>query len=271
MRKATRTRTRTRARRVYRARSKPAVKAKRKGLRKFVKKVIRSQLEVKETVFTVYNDVNVDGAINGPDLRSLALPLTRGTGPGEYIGESVRLKSHVLHLHLRCSPDLTDTNDANSLYIRVMIFTPKAHRNFNGMTASELTDVANSLIRINGAPLAYDGTHYRKILPFNKEDHILHYLRDFRVSQDEIAIDAVGNLLEGAGVNSLASRPWFKYLRIPLKCLGKELAFNGSPVYPTNYNPMVAIGFVNTNNALNPDTATRVNVIGHMVARWTDA
>lgn len=243
---------------------KPAVK-----LAPVMKKLINMQLQRRQETHdnsrTIFSDVNYNGAINGTDLHCLAPSFARGTDPSQYIGDQLRLKSMVAHLHLRCSPDITSANDDQTLYIRVVVFSCKEFRNNNDIVAADRTYMADNLLKIAGVELGYDGTTYRKVIPYNTQKYTIHYSRDIPVVMDKN--HHVGT---GTSLNVVTSRPWMRYLKIPLKVNNKVLTFDNTNEYPNNYAPHIAIGFVNARIGAQPDLSTRVNATCHVFYRWTE-
>lgn len=237
-------------------------------MKTLIDRQINKHQEKHEYIWTIFNNVNMDGVITSGDIYSCAPQIGQGPNTSQYLGDECRLTYGALRLFLRCSPDLTTTNDDQAFTIRVMVFSPKKHPNAADFTTTDKVNLAGKLLKMSDDELSYDGTFFRHICAVNRTEVTLHYMRNIKVVMNKTYF--YNTVVEPYGIDNVTAKPWTKELTIPLKVKDKRLTFySAGAAYPQNFNPCIAIGFVNSRVGAQPDTNTRVNASCYAHYKWS--
>lgn len=239
-------------------------------VRKLVDRRINKSQETNHRQWPNIYNVNVDGAISGPDIYPLisGLNIPHGVESDERSGDKVKLVSFKLHIWLRSAANLSEA-DANTFVARLMVFTPKRY-NYDELTTAAKADVAAKLLNSpsGDADIDFNGHFSGLHFPINSRKVTRHYDKTFTRIGPVTYNSYDGSPGNGYAAHSHDTPVWFRRVTIALKVKNKILKFPEGSDYPANFNPCLALGFVNTNLGLNPDTSTRINISCQTEAKW---
>lgn len=235
-------------------------------MKKLINQQILKRAESHSQRWNIFNQKSFDSTIGADDIYTLAPALAVGSNPYQRLGDEVRMKSLYLKLHLYVQPSsFTHDSANNSLWIRIMVFYPKDYPNFNDMNATDKSNCVSKLLKVGDFEGNYNGTFDRQSMPINR--HLIRpiYTKDIKVVQP--IIERNGSEL-GDWIHSF--KPWFMNLTIPIKCRGKKLSFQSgtSAVYPENFNPMIAIGYMSAASPQTSDSTLRVTATAYTYATF---
>lgn len=203
-------------------------------------------------IITIWDEAtSLNGAANANTYQ-----IAQNTSPTGRIGDEVQLTTGYIYVCLRAfAPEnLVGQYGKLDMWVVVYFFTPRQHKEVATYDWSARTVTADNFLKYNGVSEKFVGTHINGFLKSTNSDHvILHKKYMFRV-QNEIG-----------GRSS-----WFHNFKIPLK--PKKLMFKENSVAntPTNYNPCIAIGYINVNEQENLPTvnATRLTASVYTKMYW---
>lgn len=169
------------------------------------------------------------------------------------VGAQIRVTSIEVEGVITMVPNSTYPNAGTQLG-RLIAFSSKSVREYDliSSNATLQTALANALLK-NGADIDdYDGSVLHHFLPINSKDMTTHLDRKFKMNkrpQIEVGTTSTGSLH--------ASIIPFKFR---LKCKNKVLKYtdNASEI-PSNYAPMIALGWCDPVNASTGQPSTAVS------------
>lgn len=246
--------------RAKRARSAPlrsrGKKARRstsvKGIKALVKKTLYSIAETK--LSSVQNPAqpycdNFNASISSAaEFYQILPPVGRGTGENMRVGDSITPTK--LRVTVTLALDGTYDSSAN-LMARLFIVGDRENPSVNNGNASD----PRTLLDAGGAPKAFQGYPTDLTVPVDSETWITH-------------VDKIVSLAKGAGTMPNFANSYVgtqtcvpinqaKVFTFDIKPPKHLLYTQGTDNYPTNWNPVLAIGYVQPDGVSAPDYTTR--------------
>lgn len=244
-------------RRGYGRKKSPVTKAIRKvrnaSFKKKVLSVIRSQAETKSAYLEVgWSDFN--SAISNPGDAMRILPyISQGTGDNARIGDQIRCTKIKLSGILQMIPQTnTNTYDNRKIAVRMMIVTPKSFPNWDQAGFNTATWMPY-LLKKGGTTSAFNGTVHDIYAPVNTDAITCHYNKVIYLNQSAIFQSTA------SGVASVDQSNLVRFWRHTLKIKNKLLKYDAnvnSGLTPSNYGPVLVLGYALVDPSAAPDTLT---------------
>lgn len=233
-----------------------------KNFKKKVLSVVRAQVETKQAFgnlpFTAFNSgINASG-----DLQWCLPNISQGTAENARVGDQIR----ALKLNIRGAIVSNLTYQAYSdcrIAIRMMIVSPKAYPTLASAQANATTWLA-TLLRKGGTTSNFTGAMEDLWAPINTEAITKYYDKVFYVNSPYMAT-AVG---EQPTYNSV------KFFNINMKLRNKLLKYDssvGSGITPTNYGPILLLGYAHLDGSSGDTLTTQVGLSFDTIFDYEDA
>lgn len=238
--------------RKYRRRRNPRKKAPAKlstPMIKAVQKLIHKDVETK-MAYHALTTTSYNSAIDANTDTSKCIPaIAQGTGDNSRIGDQIRAQSCVIKGAIVYNPSTGQYGTyANSrLGVRLMVVQPKQYANIDNVQNNASTWLTY-LLKKGGSPVGFNGNLSDLWAPINSDAITKYYDKVFYLDAPYQAT-AVGSTTMGRST---------KIFKIPLKLRNKLIKYDNSVSsgqYPTNYAPVVVLGYVHMDGS-SPDTLT---------------
>lgn len=169
-------------------------------------------------------------------------------------GNEITLRSFRIEFNVR-------TQLEGPQYYRIIIATSKKYKDQDILAydAARGNELCNTLLRVNGSAVDFNGTMTRLYDPVSRENFTVHYDRVFKIN----------NPGQVVGQGGYTVPVYTRQHVINLKCKGKKLRYSvNSDLVPNNWAPCL---FVGTANPFDPTgTSTRsIDVYGQTKMRFT--
>lgn len=233
-----------------------ARKAVRKGRKsnfvKAVKKVISEQTETKHAHITTGNNLVFfnSGITSSGDMLQIVPNIAQGTADNQRIGDQIRGQKLTINGYVRLGLNSENIEDRSSTNIicRMMIVSLKSRNGY-------YQDAANSaflslLLKKGGTTSAFNGNLGDINAEINREVFTVHADKKFYLTQNLIAQSGTA----GLSTVSLDTRGIIKFFKInvPCKKLMRYDSGLASGLQPTNFAPMLLLGYA-TLDGSSPD------------------
>lgn len=134
-------------------------------------------------------------------------------------------------------------------YYRIIVATSRQYKN-QDVLATDVTrgnELCNSLLRVNGSAVDFNGTMTRLYDKVNRENFIVHYDKVFKIN----------NPAQVVGAGGYTVPIYVKQHVIYLKCKGRKLRYSvASDVNPNNWSPCLFVGTADPFNPTSNSTRT---------------
>ena len=216
-------------------------------LYKAINKMSETKQATTELAYTQFNS-----AISSASEYYGVLPgIGAGVGPNQRIGDQIRPKRIVIRGYLNFVTDAPSYNGAVMLISRLFCFQPKTVRN-NTLVSS---NVSANLLTNGGNPQAFTGALLDIMRPTNNEEFTFFAQRKHTFLKPW---GLTNQLITNVNVDMTSvdkSLVYFFTITLTQKHIPAVLKYaSDSQTYPTNFAPLLALGYANSTNAL-PDTA----------------
>lgn len=231
--------------RVYR---KPKKVIKSKRLAKTIQKVINKNAETKlANINTGASLVLFNSGINTTaDMRQIVPNVTRGTADNERIGDQVTGQKLQIRGYLRAQINtVASTTGLPQIIARLMVVSLKTKSNYTEVVSSSAP--LNALLKRGGTTTNFAGFLNDIYADINTELWTKHYDKRFYLSQDY--------LVTGSGAVDISKG--LKFFKINVKCK-KLIKYDdsiSSSLLPTNFSPILILGYAFADGTP-PDTTT---------------
>lgn len=223
------------------------------AFKKKVLKVLNSQSETKMAYHEkTWTDFNSSIAVPGDAMRIVPF-VNEGTGEASRVGNRTRLKSLTLRGILQMIPQTNvNTYDNRKIAVRMMIVTPKSFPNWDQAGNNTATWMPY-LLKKGATTTSFTGDVNDIYAPINSDAFITHYNKVFFLNQSGIfQTTAVGV----ASVDqSNLTRFWRKTFTFKNKLLKYDDTI-GLGQTPSNWGPVLILGYALTDPSASPDTLT---------------
>lgn len=225
-------------------------------LKKAVAQILSAKVETKEAYHNSGNTLTFfNSGINAiGDMMQIVPSITTGTGDNTRNGSQLLAKSLNIRGYIKLQPgDTLDQTTLPSVVARLMVVTYKPRPSYIEATAS--ASGLNGLLRKGGTISAFTGLLSDIHAPINTDLWTVHADKRFYLNQ---------SFLNGLGAavpsNSVAQdiRNTVKFFNINVKCRNRVLKYDatsGSDLYPTNFGPMLLLGYSYLDGS-SPDTVS---------------
>lgn len=238
---------------------------KSKAFTKAVQKIIHKNVESKQAFHSLATTSYNSGINATGDAPRVVPTILQGTAEDNRIGEQITAQSLKVKGAIVYNPSTGQYGTyANSrIAVRLMIVQPRQYSNLDDVQANIAT-WCNTLLKKGSNSVAFTGILSDLWAPINSDAIIKYYDRLFYMSAP-YQQTAVGSTLMG---NST------KFFNISLKLRNKILKYNSlvaSGQQPTNYAPVVLLGYAHLDGS-SPDTlSTAVQMTYDTMLTFEDA
>lgn len=227
-------------------------KMRKTNFKKKVLSVIRSQNETKQA-YMEKNWTDFNSAIASPGDAMRIIPfIDNGAADYQRIGDQIRLQKLTLRGILQLIPQTnTNTYDNRKIAVRVMIVTPKSFPNTDSALNSQTW--FNYLLKKGGTQTGFNGSVHELFTPINTDAVTCHYNKVFFLNQSAIFQSTA------SGVASVDQSGMTKFFSKTFTFKNKLLKYDpnvGNGQTPTNYGPVLVLGYALTDPSAAPDTLT---------------
>lgn len=233
-----------------------------KAFKQAVQAVVSKNAETK-SAFNQQYSINFNSGINsGGDALQLLPNITNGTGDNARIGDQIR--GQVLRCKGFIASNLTYQSYSNCrLGVRVMVVQPKMYSDLTAITNNASTWMA-TLLKKGGTTTGFTGIVPDLMADINTDAITKYYDKVFYVNTPYVAT-SVGDL---ATYNSI------KFFKFNLKLRNKLLKYDSSissGLTPTNYNPVLLLGYVHLDGSSADTLTTQVTLSCDSYLDYEDA
>lgn len=230
-----------------------------------VKQIVSSLTETKQAFYTTGDaPVKFNSGIDSlGDMRDVLPQITQSTADNGRIGDQIRAKSLNIKgfIKLDIAPTIGTTGMPN-VVVRMLVVSLKSKTNFTEATSS--VTPLGSLIKKGGTTTTFSGVLRDVNAPINTDMWTVHSDKKYYLKQDYV------NGSQGPMDVSNTVR----FFNIRLKCKNKLLKYDSSissALLPTNYGPMILLGY-SFLDGTTPDTVnTRVGLQYDTILNYEDA
>lgn len=222
-------------------------KTDEKTFKKKVQAIINKNVEDKQA-YKNFSDINYNSGISSSaDLNFLIPNIANGNTDSSRIGDQIHAKKLVIQGHMISNLTLSSYSDCR-IGVRMMIVQPKSYIGYDAINSSASTWLAY-LLKKGATTTAFTGSVSDFYAPINRDSITVYADKHFYVNAPYVP---------GSVTNDLSTRNSTKFFKISLKVKNKLLKYdtaNNSGLTPTNYNPVLILGYCHLDNST-PDTIT---------------
>jgi len=237
--------------------SKKTAPKKTQNFEKKVLQVIHKQQEDKEAYLLTNESslISFNSGINSAgDCLQLIPPMTNGTGNYQRIGDKVQLKSHVIKGYYRIVPNLAaGSYKFGNVMVRMLVVSLKSASNYDMITSDPtLTSKLAGLLQKGGTTVGFTGQISDVMAPINRDLFTVHYDKVHNIKQDYV-VTATGGITQDT----------LRMFNINLKVKSKVLKYSddmSSGLLPTNYSPILLVGYSFADGSLPDTTSTNLQL-----------
>jgi len=249
-----------------------------KRFTKAVQRVIHKNVETKQAFNTTGDSLIMcnSGITAASDIFQILPNIYNGTGDNARIGDEIRGQKISVKGYLQLNVDTSLSQVNKRIAVRIMVVSTKrfsatndAYNNFAGWY--------QSLLKKGGTQVAFSGTISDLMAPINTDEITKHYDKTFYMSQSNIfsytapgtASVAVVGLEEATDIRST-----IKMFRFHIKCRNKLLRYDATHAggtQPTNYGPMLLVGYTHLDGSAADVLQTNVGLHFDSVFDYEDA
>lgn len=236
-----------------------------KNLVKVVQKIIHKNVETKQG-YHERATASYNSGINAVGDATRVLPnIGRGTSDNERIGDQITTRSLSIKGAIVYNPSTGQYGTFGNarIAVRLMVVQPRQYSNLDDVQNNAPTWTA-SLLKKGGSTSAFNGNLGDLWAPINTDQVIKYYDRIIYMDAPYQAT-AVGSTLMGKST---------KLFSINMKLKNKILKYDSSVsggVQPTNYAPVVLLGYAHMDGSA-PDTlTTAVQLTYDTIMNYEDA
>lgn len=217
---------------------------------KVIQRVINKNVETKQA-FTLMAPTSFNAGISGTgDVLALIPGISNGSFDNQRIGDQIQAKSMKIQGAVVWNPSAAIFGSYNSarIAVRIMIVQPKAYNNQSDVTSFSSTWMP-TLLKRGGTTVAFTGTLNDLWTPINTDAITKYYDRIYYLN---------GYYNTGpSNVQLIGSTRQFT-ARLKFRGAGKRFRYDAnfsSGILPTNFAPVMIIGYANMNGT-GPDTVS---------------
>lgn len=234
---------------------------RRQSLVKTIQKVINKNAENKLSFGSLQNSYYNSGINSAADCVSVITNIAIGTADNQRIGDQVRMQSHNLRGCIQLASPASNIANVR-IAVRLMVVQPKQYNNqAEAITAGAVW--TSYLLKKGGATSAFTGTLNDLWAPINTDAITKYYDKVFYLNT---AYQATA-----VGLSTLPAS--IRFFKIPLSRKNKLLKYDAnidSGLTPTNYAPIILLGYTKLDGSAPDTVATIVSLSFDSVLQYQD-
>lgn len=266
--------------RKYARRPRKGAKKGSTGLRRVIRKVMKSTAEHKHQILTINPYIVIGNGATGVNLNNTNLipSLSQGTGQGNRVGNRIKVTSMNFRGFIYLNPAYGSSLNRQlaPVWVKFFLLESKQYKgnstNLNANDQTVLFDAGN----VDGT---FQGTMADMILPLNTDRFIIHATKMWKLnpSLSQVSGQTAGTIplstfpAQGNGTSATNQASSQHYFNFNLKNMAKNFQYDQNSQYPTNHNLILvyqavyADGTQVTNNVEQPALIT-----GLVEMKYTD-
>jgi len=239
---------------------------------KAVRKIIDSNQETKQAFHTtgpslvLYNS----GIDSSGDMSQILPAISQGLDANNRIGEQIRAKSLNVKGYIRLNVnDVAESTKLTNVIVRMMVVSLKVRSAFPDAQGS--TAQLQSLLKKGGTTTGFSGVLSDIYAPINTDLWTVHHDKKFYLSQSYVNV--TGASPPTATIAQDISKT-VKFFNFNVKCKNKVLKYDedtASNIYPTNFAPMILLGYSYLDGSSPDVLLTNVGLSYDSVLNYEDA
>jgi len=241
-----------------------------KKFTKMVQKIIHKDVETKSAYYNLAQStpVNFNSGINSTgDVGQVIPSIGDGTSDASRIGDEIRAMKLTIRGHCLMNAVSTVNDYANRRIIcRLMVVQPRRYNAFSDIQNNATTWLPY-LLKKGSTQVGFTGILSDVYAPINADEIITYYDKTFTFNQSGLyQLSAVGL----ATVNL----PDAKIFKIDIKLRNKLLRYDAgvdSNNLPTNFNPVVLLGYAHLDGSAPDTVGTQISMLYDSVLMYEDA
>jgi len=239
---------------------------------KAVQKIISSNQETKQAFHTtgpslVYYNSGIDSS---GDMTQILPAISQGLDANNRIGEQIRAKSLNVKGYIRLNVnDVAESTKLTNVIVRMMVVSLKVRSSFPDAQGS--TAQLQSLLKKGGTTTGFSGVLSDIYAPINTDLWTVHHDKKFYLSQS--FVNSIGASPPSTTVTHDISKT-VKFFNFNVKCKNKVLKYDedtASNIYPTNYAPMILLGYSYLDGSAPDVLSANVGLCYDSVLNYEDA
>lgn len=213
------------------------------------------------------------GINSAGDMQQLIPDVSKSVNDNGRIGDQIKAKSLTLSGYMRYAPLPTITGTANTstfsaIVARLMVVSLKLRPNYPDINQGFAS--LNYLLKKGGSAVGFTGVLSDIYAPINTDLWTLHHNETHYLTQDMLYQPQGGSLVGGmANIKDLV-----KFFKVTIPCKNKVLKYDdnvNSGKTPTNYGPVLVIGYSYLNGASPDSLSANLAVQYSTVLNYEDA
>lgn len=240
-----------------------------------IKAVMAKNVETKQAYRNngdslVWFNSQIDSA---SDMQQLLPNIAKSVNDNGRIGDQIKAKSLTLSGYMRYAPLPTtssaiNTSTYSNIVARLMVVSLKLRPNYPDINQGY--NSLNFLLKKGGTAVGFTGKLTDIYAPINTDLWTLHHNETHYISQDMLYQPSTASLV--GGMTNM--RDLVKFFNIKIPCKNKILKYddnvNGGET-PTNFGPVMVIGYAYLNGALPDSVSANLAVQYSTVFNYEDA
>lgn len=252
--------------------AKPTQKTPSKLLINTVRKIISKDTETKQAFHTtgpslVFYNSGIDSS---GDMSQILPSISQGLEANNRIGEQIKAKSLNVKGYMKLNVnDVADSTKLTNVIVRMMIVSLKVRSCFPDAQGS--TAQLQSLLRKGGTTTGFSGVLSDIYAPINTDLWTVHHDKKFYLSQSFVNVTGAS---PPTTVLAQDISKTVKFFNFNVKCKNKVLKYDedtGSDIYPTNFAPMLLLGYSYLDGSSADVLSTNVALSYEAVLNYEDA
>lgn len=212
----------------------------KKSTIKLIQHVVNANAENKDAYKTGSQNYN-SGIDNSTDLTFLVPNISQGDADASRDGQMILAKSLKVKGHMIMNLGYAQIDDCR-ICVRLMIVQPKSYVGYDAINNSAATWLSQ-LLKKGNTTSAFTGAIQDLYADINTDSVTKYYDKLFYLQSNYVPTSNVGNMSQPNSVKFFSKT-------IKFKGKGKKLLYdssNNSGLTPTNYNPVIILGYAHLN------------------------
>lgn len=239
---------------------------------KAVRKIVDKDTETKQAFHTsgdslIYFNSGIDSV---GDMQQLIPAISQGVGAHQRIGDNLRAKNLSIKGFIRLSVnDVSDSTKLTNVICRMMVVTLKTRPSYIDATASSAP--LATLLKKGGTTVAFTGKLSDVYAPINTDVFTVHHDKKFYLSQSYVNVTGPS---PPTTILPQDISKTIKFFKLNVKCKNKVLKYDediGSSLYPTNWGPMLLIGYAYLDGSSADTVSTNIQCQYDTTLNYEDA
>lgn len=243
-----------------------------KQLIQAVRKIVNKDQETKQAYTSSGDSLTFfnSGINSAGDMIQIMPNIQQGVGAHQRIGEQILAKNLSVKGYIKLNVnDVSDSTKLTNVIARMMVVTMKTRPCFYDATGSPAT--LASLLKKGGTTVGFTGVLSDIYAPINTDAFTVHYDKRFYLSQSYV------NVTGAAPPTTILAQDiskTVKFFKFNVRCKNKKLKYDedvGSDLYPTNFGPMLLLGYSYLDGSSADTVSTNLSLQFDSVFNYEDA